>query len=288
MEGCVSRGSWGSLARSRSAGKRHEVTIWSRRTPTWYLKILGMDTKQKCCCLCRNENEMCLVENGGHPRHHWLWPGLWAEETSGHSCPSQGAVQQSQAVPTQGSPAALRVAVPIRSKGGGQQGHQQLGGSRVPRGTPGQPQSAATLPGTQHFPSQLGQFLPPAEEQVLSRIVLHHHRPQPRAAPHHSQRHSIPFPSPPYSPTATSLATGVALGRTKDVSTTSGGSLYLRGPSCCSAAQSHSWHPEPWDLAWGHLQCDVKAHVLLLSCTSLHQSQSIPPLRGGRRTRRVS
>lgn len=87
-------------------------------------------------------------------------------------------------------------------------------GVGMPRGAPGQPQSAAPLPGTQHFPSQLGQFLPPEVEQALRRAAFPH-CPQPRAAPHHSQSHSIPSPSSPYSPTAARLATGAALGRTK-------------------------------------------------------------------------
>lgn len=93
-------------------------------------------------------------------------------------------------------------------------------GAEMPRCAPGQPQSAAPLPGTLHFPSQMGQFLPPAVEQVLRRAVLHHY-PQSRAAPYHSWCHSILFPSPAYSPTCAPLARGAVLGRTKrrDVST---------------------------------------------------------------------
>lgn len=93
-------------------------------------------------------------------------------------------------------------------------------GAGMPQRAPGQPQSAAPLPGTLQFPSQLGQFLPPAVEQVLRRAVLHHYA-QSRAATHHSWCHSILFPSLPYSPTTAPLATGACLGRAKgrDVST---------------------------------------------------------------------
>lgn len=166
-------------------------------------------------------------------------------------------------------------------------------GVGMPQGAPGQPQSAAPLPGAMHFPSQLGQFLPPAVEQVLRRAVLHH-CPQSRTAPHHSQCHSIPFPSPPYSPIAAPLATGAGLGRKKGKGClhfpTSGGSLHLRRHRfrAASAAQSHSWHPEPWDLAWGHPQCVMQRDVCSCSAAPVPTSQSSPPLRGGRRTRRVS
>lgn len=166
-----------------------------------------MDTKQKCCCLCRNENECVWWRDGITDG------GLWAGEIAGHGCPSKGAAGQSQVVPTQGSHAVLRVAVPIRSKGGGQQGHQLLGGNGDAPRCPRTATASCSSTGTQHFPSKLGQFLPPAVEQAS---------PLPPAQTcTHSQCHSIPFPSPPYSPTAAPLATGAALGRTKarDVST---------------------------------------------------------------------
>lgn len=115
---------------------------------------------------------------------------------TGITCCSQGCcAHQEQGQGTAGPPAAGR----------------EWG---CPQSAPGQPQSAAPLPGTQHFPSQLGQFLPPEVEQVLRRAAFPH-CPQPRAAPHHSQSHSIPSPSSPYSPTVARLATGAALGRTK-------------------------------------------------------------------------
>lgn len=141
-------------------------------------------------------------------------------------------------------------------------------GAGMPRGAPGQPQPAAPLPGTHHFPSQLAQFLLPAVEQAP---------PLPPA-----QSCTLPFPVPfhPFSlisiqPYVCSSCNWSCSGKNKGKGClhfpTSEGSLHLRGPNFRAALLPRATSGAQSCRTWPGGTCSVQCEGTCAPA-QLHQS----------------